>query len=370
MTLTFGNKIKELRTKRGLSQEKLAEHLCVSPQSISKWERNEGYPDITYLIPLAEFFDITLDELMERDKEKKETKIKSILNQIEHYRHIGDHESKNNLIKEAYKEFPYDHRVINWYVVALMDVANIESNKAEIEKLCGCILDESTQEQYRYDAISSLVELYSRIGEYEKAVEFANRLPDMNSCREFAECCIYPSSDERDFFAMAHYINRGVENVLWFICQIAAKRTVLNNTERINILNNACIIADAIYQDYDHCICHSIMADVNLLLFRFYTEEGDNIAALEALKRTFAHEKAIDECGDSVVTQTSVILRGNTFDMRKTYDGCKCNGVWWVFDRLQEPQFSFDCYANDEIYQSILSEYRLYAIEDKTIISQ
>ena len=79
MTLSFGNTIKDLRIKRGLSQEKLAEHLGVAPQSISKWERNEGYPDITFLIPLAEFFDVTLDTLMERDESKKELKIQNIL---------------------------------------------------------------------------------------------------------------------------------------------------------------------------------------------------------------------------------------------------------------------------------------------------
>ena len=101
MTLSFGNTIKDLRIKRGLSQEKLAEHLGVAPQSISKWERNEGYPDITFLIPLAEFFDVTLDTLMERDESKKELKIQNILSQIEHCCHIGDHETNNKLIKEA-----------------------------------------------------------------------------------------------------------------------------------------------------------------------------------------------------------------------------------------------------------------------------
>ncbi len=43
MTLSFGNTIKELRVKRGLSQEKLAEHLGVAPQSVSKWERNPSH---------------------------------------------------------------------------------------------------------------------------------------------------------------------------------------------------------------------------------------------------------------------------------------------------------------------------------------
>ena len=39
MNLTIGKIIKDLRTKRGMSQEKLAEHLNMAPQSVSKWER-------------------------------------------------------------------------------------------------------------------------------------------------------------------------------------------------------------------------------------------------------------------------------------------------------------------------------------------
>ena len=78
MILSFGNTIKELRVKHGLSQEKLAEHLGVAPQSVSKWERNEGYPDITFLIPLAEFFGVTLDTLMGRDEARKEIKIENL----------------------------------------------------------------------------------------------------------------------------------------------------------------------------------------------------------------------------------------------------------------------------------------------------
>ena len=42
-----GLKISSMRKKVGLSQEKLAEMLCISPQAISKWETNISYPDIS-----------------------------------------------------------------------------------------------------------------------------------------------------------------------------------------------------------------------------------------------------------------------------------------------------------------------------------
>lgn len=366
MTLSFGNTIKNLRIKRGLSQEKLAEHLGVAPQSISKWERNEGYPDITFLIPLAEFFDVTLDTLMGRDESKKELKIQNILSQIEHCRHTGDHETKNKLIKEAFKEFPYDFRIVSWYTVVLSDVENITENQREIEHLCEYILDECTEDKHRYEAISVLIDLYSRLGDYETAKLYTDRLPDMNYSKEFLMCNIYPEGDERDFHAMAEFIDRAMENLLWFSCQIAGQRTELTNAERIEILERMCTAAEAIYPDFDHCGCHSVMADIYLSLYRYHSEEGRVSAALDALDLCFKHEKALDETEDSVVEHTSVLLRGHSFDMRTGWNGGKCNGVYWVLERLSDPRFTFDCYREDVRFYAILNKYRPYAVEDKT----
>jgi len=366
VALSFGSIIKELRVKRGLSQEKLAEYLGVAPQSVSKWERGEGYPDITFLIPLAEFFDITLDVLMGRDETRKELRIKEVLAQIEHCRHTGDHETKNKLIKEAYKDYPYDFRIVSWYTVVLGDVENIAGNQREIENLCSYILNECTIEQHRYEAISTLIDLYSRLGEFGKSMEFANRLPDVFYSKEFAKCTIYPDEDERNFTEISYYLNRVVENILWLSSRIGAYRPTLNREDRIAVLEQACRIADAAYPDFDHCVSHSSMAEINLLLFRYYTEEGAYPMAREALRKAFMHEKAGDDVADCVVTQTSPIFRGNTFDMRKTYDGCKCNDVWWLFERLSEPSYRFEYYKEDDDYQRILDEYRPYAVEDKT----
>lgn len=56
MTIHLNENIKRLRLERGLTQEKLAEHLGVTFQSVSRWERGEAYPDITMLTCLAGFF--------------------------------------------------------------------------------------------------------------------------------------------------------------------------------------------------------------------------------------------------------------------------------------------------------------------------
>lgn len=50
-----------------MSQSGLAKILNVTPQAVSKWERGIALPDIELLIPLADIFSVTLDQLFGRD---------------------------------------------------------------------------------------------------------------------------------------------------------------------------------------------------------------------------------------------------------------------------------------------------------------
>ena len=59
-----GAVIKELRRKRGLTQAELAERLCVSDKSVSKWETGKGYPDVSLLEPIARVFGVSVTELI------------------------------------------------------------------------------------------------------------------------------------------------------------------------------------------------------------------------------------------------------------------------------------------------------------------
>ena len=61
------NRLVVLRKERGLSQEELAEKLYVSRQTISNWERGQTYPDLSSLLLLATYFDISLDNLIKGD---------------------------------------------------------------------------------------------------------------------------------------------------------------------------------------------------------------------------------------------------------------------------------------------------------------
>ena len=60
--INLGNKIRALRKKKGITQEQLASALNMSPQAISKWERELCYPDITILPDLAETLGCTVND--------------------------------------------------------------------------------------------------------------------------------------------------------------------------------------------------------------------------------------------------------------------------------------------------------------------
>lgn len=62
--MTFGEKIQKLRKEAGLSQEELSDQLDVSRQAISKWERDNGYPETEKLIRMSRIFHVTLDYLL------------------------------------------------------------------------------------------------------------------------------------------------------------------------------------------------------------------------------------------------------------------------------------------------------------------
>lgn len=62
--MEFHEKLQELRKQKNLTQEELSEILFVSRTAISKWESGRGYPSIDSLKAIAEFFGVTIDELL------------------------------------------------------------------------------------------------------------------------------------------------------------------------------------------------------------------------------------------------------------------------------------------------------------------
>ena len=64
-TMTFGEKLKEVRKKTGLTQEELAELIGISRAAVAKWETDKGLPDIENLKAIARLLDVSIDYLLD-----------------------------------------------------------------------------------------------------------------------------------------------------------------------------------------------------------------------------------------------------------------------------------------------------------------
>ena len=77
--MEIGNQIKTLRLRRGITQDALAQHLGVTPQAVSKWERNAAAPDIEMLPALSAYFGVTIDELFAISDDTRMERIQNML---------------------------------------------------------------------------------------------------------------------------------------------------------------------------------------------------------------------------------------------------------------------------------------------------
>ncbi len=85
-----GNFIAELRKEKKLTQKELAEKINVSDKAVSRWETGKGYPDVTSLVSLSEYFDVSVNELLsgkrltvENIKETADENLISVFGQVQ-----------------------------------------------------------------------------------------------------------------------------------------------------------------------------------------------------------------------------------------------------------------------------------------------
>jgi len=69
--MQFGEKLKKLRVSKNMTQKDLAEIINISPQAISRWENNEVEPSLETLRRLAEFFEVSMDDLFGNEKKQE-----------------------------------------------------------------------------------------------------------------------------------------------------------------------------------------------------------------------------------------------------------------------------------------------------------
>lgn len=130
--MNIGSIIKELRQKKKMSQEELAEYLSVSTQAVSRWETSVSYPDITLLPLIANVFNVTVDYLLGTDKFKNDKIVEEIKETYRKYNKKGDNVGCYEYMKKMYEKYPHIEKVQLMYADSCSAAHN--ENKSIIDE--------------------------------------------------------------------------------------------------------------------------------------------------------------------------------------------------------------------------------------------
>jgi len=190
MEIQISKTLKYLRQKNEKTQDELAEFLGITSQAVSKWERCEGFPDITLLPKIAGFFHVSVDTLLGVDEIARQNRIDEITaeyNRIRHHIPLDPNyrlDEGIELIRAALKEVPGDFFFeqllaadLSWKGKNTDDGSEKTKLFEEAITLCEDILARSVEDRWRDCAKQSLLVMYADLGMTERALELAYQMP-------------------------------------------------------------------------------------------------------------------------------------------------------------------------------------------------
>ena len=192
MNVKIGAIIKKLRAENHITQEALATAIGVTPQAISRWESEGGYPDIELLPVLADFFAVSTDELLGYRLSEREEELVKIKKEMERLAEVGSVEERVAYARNAFARYPNDYEIRDSLAVCLSfvwDETHDEALFAEIENLLKTVVEECDDEDTRYNAINTVISMYAETKQSSKVQELVHLLPRMKYCREFTLSC-------------------------------------------------------------------------------------------------------------------------------------------------------------------------------------
>ena len=320
MNIKIGEKIKNLRKKHSVTQDKFAEYLGVSPQAVSRWENEDCYPDVEMFPAIANFFSITIDELFETDRSRKRQK--DLYWEIYQKNAHGYIDEAIALAREAIREFPNSYLIMYELKNVLFNKDSI-AHKDEILSLAKRILEDAkmdntneygTESDVRYGTIQTMALTYFNNGEDEKAKEMINRLPSIFCTQETMMSCVTKGEDRilhimREIFYTFECLGGAIYNLAQQDYDFCGENSgITKEKQKIMIYEKSIKLMELIFDDgnfgfYNHRIANRYekMAENYILL-----NEYEN--ALDCLEKAADYYIDYEKCADDESEFTAMLV--------------------------------------------------------------
>lgn len=294
--MAIGDKIKSLRKEKGITQEKLAEYLNITYQSVSKWENNTALPDLSFIVPLANFFGVTTDEILEFNTNKEKV--------LREYYEKRNELMKDGLVREncalwreAAQKYPNDFHCLEELARALLNISQSGEFTAEEQMaavgegivICNRILKDCKDHEICSDILQTLTCLYVNSGNEEMAVKTAMKATDICVSKQVLLETAYNWDNPQKGVLKCQ---NALQYLDMFVLDIMYQNR--NRQEQIQALETLLVILQALFYDGNYLFYHCRMRSIYQQLALAYAEEQNRDRTMECIKKAKFHAEIFD----------------------------------------------------------------------------
>ncbi len=279
--MTIGEKIKELRIKYDLTQEKLADYLFVSYQAVSKWECGLSNPDLTLIAPLTKLFNITSDELLGiTPKEEIDSRYEELKSMYQETWQTGDLRKRYEICKDAVCEYPKDMFFLSELAWAeAMKSFEYKDDKEYIEaqekaiRIFARVIEDCKDNEIRNRSIFGIIQYLSFRGRYDEAKKYLEQYPNNEyfSKDELMDYCLI--GEEKSI----HH-QKMLDKLIYKILNNLGTSSIESIEAQEKIIN--AIIIDENYLGYN-----DVLSDNYLAKAKLYIKANEFDKSIEALRK-------------------------------------------------------------------------------------
>lgn len=351
MNINIADNLKRLRKQREITQEDLANFIGVSFQAVSKWERGEGYPDITILPVLANFFDVTLDELVGMDEIKNSKRLEGVFIKLKENASVGKTEENIRLVREEIKHFPNNYKLLlelaHFLTYNGVDDNIKKKNNIESMQICRRILEFCTDSNIRVTAQKYICYNYFWNEDNENAAKEAQNLPTFWDSKE-ATISTFLNGDE--------LVKTTQDTIAQFVGAITLELRDLadanytrglqwTNSERIAILDKSNKLLELIYDNGDYHFHNVYLSTTYRVMAALSLLDNDKEQTLMYLEKAVDHAVAFDTLPPKI-KHTSLLVNTLEHDVVNTSKNYSQTWCKVTLDKLEQERY--DVIRSDE----------------------
>lgn len=360
--IRLSENIKRYRLMKEMTQTQLAAVFNVSEQAVSRWENGNTYPDITLLPAIADYFGISIDELMGMETYKDEKTIDSILQTVKENERKGQISENVTLLWDAAQKYPTNYNILLYLAGQLnfeycTDEKKSKANHEKVIDIVNRIESECNDRMICNYAINEKIIALREIDRIEEAVKIAEEQPNIWNSSNFRLLELYKGDD-----LYTHCRNTEMQfaqAMYWTILKYADldfENDSFTTRDRINIAQKALDVLNVVYEG-NYGVESRLVSQMNRYIEAMEVLEGNVDATLNHLEKAAEYAIIYDSLPETIY-MTSTLLNGNVIKLKDSFK----NFSWTECTELNKKlaQERYDVVRDTERFKNIIKKIAKY----------